>query len=67
MALAHEECSQLLKQGLIKPSKSEWACQAFYVEKRWGKRSLLLIILLSTSFLKMTSSLFQGWTLNWAF
>lgn len=32
-ALAKEECNQLLKQGLIKPTKSKWACQAFYVEK----------------------------------
>ncbi|MCH85865.1 polyprotein-like, partial [Trifolium medium] len=33
-ALAKEECNQLLRQGLIEPTKSEWACQAFYVEKR---------------------------------
>ena len=31
LKLAQEECSQLLKQGLIEPTSS---CQAFYVEKR---------------------------------
>ncbi|KAI5444710.1 hypothetical protein KIW84_013112 [Lathyrus oleraceus] len=36
-SLAREECHQLLKQGLIEPTKSEWACQAFYVEKRSKK------------------------------
>ncbi|MCH95548.1 polyprotein-like, partial [Trifolium medium] len=36
-ALAKEECNQLLRQGLIEPTKSEWACQAFYVEKRSEK------------------------------
>ena len=34
LKLAREECAALLKQGLIEPTKSEWACQAFYVEKR---------------------------------
>ena len=34
LKLAQEECFQLLKQGLIEPTSSEWACQAFYVEKR---------------------------------
>lgn len=33
LAMAREECAQLLKQGLIEPTESEWACQAFYVEK----------------------------------
>lgn len=34
LKLAQEECSQLLAQGLIEPTKSQWVCQAFYVEKR---------------------------------
>ena len=33
LALAQKECSHLLAQGLIKPTTSEWACQACYVEK----------------------------------
>ncbi|MCH94305.1 polyprotein-like [Trifolium medium] len=44
--LAKKECDQLLKQGLIEPTKSEWACQAFYVEKRSekirGKKRLVI-------------------------
>ncbi|KAI5427421.1 hypothetical protein KIW84_032730 [Lathyrus oleraceus] len=28
---------QLLKQGLIEPTKSEWPCQAFYMKKRSDK------------------------------
>ena len=46
LKLAQEECSQLLKQGLIEPTNSEWACQAFYVEKRSeivrGKKHLVI-------------------------
>jgi hypothetical protein len=34
LKLAQEECSQLLKLGLIEPTTSSWACQAFYVNKR---------------------------------
>lgn len=34
LTLAKEECAQLLQQGLIEPANSEWACQAFYVNKR---------------------------------
>ncbi|KAH9686137.1 hypothetical protein KPL70_014250 [Citrus sinensis] len=34
LLLAKQECSQLLQQGLIEPTDSDWACQAFYVEKR---------------------------------
>ncbi|KAH9792706.1 hypothetical protein KPL71_004238 [Citrus sinensis] len=34
LLLAKQECSQLLQQGLIEPTDSNWACQAFYVEKR---------------------------------
>ncbi|KAH9780609.1 hypothetical protein KPL71_008138 [Citrus sinensis] len=33
LLLAQKECSQLLAQGLIEPTSSQWACQAFYVEK----------------------------------
>ena len=34
LILAQQECAQLLKQGLIELTNSQWACQAFYVEKR---------------------------------
>ena len=34
LALAQKECSQLLAQGLIELTNSQWACQVFYVEKR---------------------------------
>ena len=34
LKLAVKECTQLENQGLIEPTKSEWACQAFYVNKR---------------------------------
>jgi len=34
---AFEECQKLLKQGLIEPTNSDWACQAFYMEKRSEK------------------------------
>ena len=34
LKLAQQECSDLLQQRLIEPTKSDWACQAFYVEKR---------------------------------
>jgi len=37
LLLARKECNELLKQGLIEPTKSNWACQAFYVEKRSEK------------------------------
>ena len=33
LVLAQQECSQLLAQGLIESTSSQWACQAFYVEK----------------------------------
>ncbi|KAK9043368.1 hypothetical protein V6N11_071713 [Hibiscus sabdariffa] len=32
--LAEAECNKLLQQGLIEPSDSQWACEAFYVNKR---------------------------------
>ncbi|KAH9686193.1 hypothetical protein KPL70_014278 [Citrus sinensis] len=34
LTLAKQECTQLLRQGLIEPTTSDWACRAFYVEKR---------------------------------
>ena len=46
LALAQKERSQLLAQGLIEPTKSRWACQAFYVEKCFelvrGKKRLVI-------------------------
>ena len=32
--IGQQECSQLLQQGLIESTDSDWACQAFYVEKQ---------------------------------
>ncbi|KAK8516554.1 hypothetical protein V6N12_038794 [Hibiscus sabdariffa] len=32
--LAEVECKELLQQDLIEPSNSQWACEAFYVNKR---------------------------------
>ncbi|KAH9734820.1 hypothetical protein KPL71_017519 [Citrus sinensis] len=34
LQLAQTECAELLAQGLIEPTTSQWACQAFYVNKR---------------------------------
>ncbi|KAH9763276.1 hypothetical protein KPL70_001107 [Citrus sinensis] len=46
LLLAQQECSQLLAQGLIEPRHSQWACQAFYVEKHSeivrGKKRLVI-------------------------
>ncbi|RDX86622.1 hypothetical protein CR513_32028, partial [Mucuna pruriens] len=46
LLLAKQECLELLKQGLIEPTQSNWACQAFYVEKRSerlrGKKRLVI-------------------------
>ncbi|KAH9704967.1 hypothetical protein KPL70_011686 [Citrus sinensis] len=51
LLLAKQECSQLLQQGLIESTDSDWACQAFYVEKRSelvrGKKRLAHGIMLS--------------------
>lgn len=33
LLLTRKECNELLQQGLIEPTTSDWACQAFYVEK----------------------------------
>ena len=60
---AKQECSQLLQQGLIEPTDSDWVCQAFYVEKRSelvrGKKRLVLITSHLILFLKMISFPFQ--------
>ncbi|KAH9752180.1 hypothetical protein KPL71_014599 [Citrus sinensis] len=46
LLLAQQECSQLLAQGLIEPTSSQWACQAFYVENHSeivrGKKRLVI-------------------------
>ena len=46
LLLAQKECSQLLAQGLIEPTSSQWACQAFYIEKHSeivrGKKRLVI-------------------------
>ncbi|KAH9680173.1 hypothetical protein KPL71_026451 [Citrus sinensis] len=56
LSLAKQECSQLLQQGLIEPTDSDWACQAFYVEKRSelvrGKKRLVIDYQPLNSFLK---------------
>ncbi|GJS21715.1 putative reverse transcriptase domain, viral movement protein [Tanacetum coccineum] len=49
--LAKEECEQLVSQGIIEPTTSPWACEAFYVNKRseqvCGKLRLSAKVLLS--------------------
>ncbi|KAH9649328.1 hypothetical protein KPL70_025939 [Citrus sinensis] len=56
LLLAKQECSQLLQQGLIEPIDSDWACQAFYVEKISelvrGKKRLVIDYQPLNSFLK---------------
>ncbi|KAH9769355.1 hypothetical protein KPL71_011965 [Citrus sinensis] len=56
LLLAKQECSQLLQQGLIEPIDSDWACKAFYVEKRSelvrGKKRLVIDYQPLNSFLK---------------
>ncbi|KAH9680135.1 hypothetical protein KPL71_026431 [Citrus sinensis] len=46
LQLAQTECAELLAQGLIEPTTSPWACQAFYVNKRAetlrGKKRLVI-------------------------
>eukprot|EP00257_Ricinus_communis_P017936 XP_015576507.1 uncharacterized protein LOC107261471 [Ricinus communis] len=46
LAFARSECLTLLQQGLIEPTTSQWACQAFYVEKKSeklrGKKRLVI-------------------------
>ncbi|GJY77771.1 putative reverse transcriptase domain, viral movement protein [Tanacetum coccineum] len=45
--LAKEECEQLVSQGIIEPTTSPWACEAFYGNKRSeqvrGKLRLVII------------------------
>ncbi|KAL9419515.1 hypothetical protein AB3S75_037305 [Citrus x aurantiifolia] len=56
LLLAKQACSQLLQQGLIEPTDSDWTCQAFYVEKRSelvrGKKRLVIDYQPLNSFLK---------------
>ena len=63
LLLAKQECSQLLQQGLIEPTDSDWACQAFYVEKRSelvrGKKWLVIDYQPLNSFLKDDKFPFQ--------
>ncbi|KAH9697986.1 hypothetical protein KPL71_023827 [Citrus sinensis] len=46
LLIAQKECLQLLAQGLIELTSSQWACQAFYVEKHFeivrGKKRLVI-------------------------
>ncbi|GJV11259.1 putative reverse transcriptase domain, viral movement protein [Tanacetum coccineum] len=43
---AKEECEQLVSQGIIEPTTSPWACEAFYVNKKskqvYGKLRLVI-------------------------
>ncbi|KAH9649285.1 hypothetical protein KPL70_025928 [Citrus sinensis] len=56
LLLAKQECDQLLQQGLIEPTNSDWACQAFYVEKMFelvrGKKRLVINYQPLTAFLR---------------
>ncbi|KAH9769445.1 hypothetical protein KPL71_012005 [Citrus sinensis] len=56
LSLAKQECTQLLRQDLIEPTTSDWACQAFYVEKRselvHGKKRLVIDYQPLNAFLK---------------
>ncbi|CDP20417.1 unnamed protein product [Coffea canephora] len=42
--LAEQECQELLKFGLIEISHSQWACQAFYVNKRSEQKFSFFLI-----------------------
>ena len=46
LKMANQECDALLQQGLLEPTSSLWACQAFYVDKRAkqlrGKKRLVI-------------------------
>ena len=46
LALAKQEISTLLIEGLLKPTSSPWACEAFYVNKHakkiWVKLRLVI-------------------------
>ncbi|KAH9680179.1 hypothetical protein KPL71_026455 [Citrus sinensis] len=56
LTLAKQECTILLRQGLIEPTTSDWACQAFYVEKQselvHGKKRLVIDYQPLNAFLK---------------
>jgi hypothetical protein len=56
LKLTKEECSQLLKLGLIELTQSSWACRAFYVNKRTkqlrGKKMLIIDYKLLNKFLR---------------
>ena len=56
LLLAKKECSRLLQQGLVELIDSDWACQAFYVEKRSelvrGKKRLVIDYQPLNTFLK---------------
>jgi hypothetical protein len=38
--LAQKELAQLQQEGIIEPTTSQWACEAFYVNKRTGSRQI---------------------------
>ena len=61
LILAREECAQLLALGLIESTTSNWAYQAFYVEKRSkktrGKKRLVIDYKPLNLFLKDDKSL----------
>ncbi|RDX72217.1 hypothetical protein CR513_48327, partial [Mucuna pruriens] len=42
LLLARQECHELLRQGLIESTQSNWACQAFISEKIRGKKRLAI-------------------------
>ena len=56
LSLTKQECTQLLRQGLIEPTTSDWARQAFYVEKRselvCGRKRLVIDYQPLNAFLK---------------
>ena len=56
LLLAEQECCQLLQQGLIECTNSDWVCQAFYVEKHSelvrGKKILVIDYQPLNAFLK---------------
>lgn len=53
---AEQECKEQ-QQRLIEPSNSQWACKAFYVNKRVEQARGKLIPATQIIFFKMTSSL----------
>ncbi|KAA3459415.1 RNA-directed DNA polymerase-like protein [Gossypium australe] len=63
LLLAEQECKELQQQDLIEPSNSQWACEAFYVnkisEQVIGKLRLILITNLLMNSSRMTNSHYQ--------